>query len=81
MAILMMYWFANDIRQVLWFAIVPACITVILILLGVEDPKGTPSGGYEIKVDEKLRLKNVTTGTPQCDPDGLARREQENTRI
>ena len=52
-AILMMYWFANDIRQVLWFAVVPACITVILILLGVEDPKGTPSGGYEIKVDEK----------------------------
>jgi MFS family permease len=43
-AILMMYWFASDIRQVLWFAVVPACVTVFLILLGVEDPKGTPSG-------------------------------------
>ena len=24
----------------LWFAVVPACVTVFLILLGVEDPKG-----------------------------------------
>jgi hypothetical protein len=42
-AILMIYWFANDIRQVLRFAVVPACITVFLILLGVEDPKGMSS--------------------------------------
>jgi len=40
LAILMMSWFASDIRQVLWLAVVPACITVLLILLGVEDPKG-----------------------------------------
>jgi MFS family permease len=40
LAIVMMSWFTNDIRQVLWFAVVPACITVLLILLGVEDPKG-----------------------------------------
>jgi MFS family permease len=43
LAIVMMSWFANDIRQVLWFAVVPACITVLLILLGVEDPKGLSS--------------------------------------
>lgn len=36
----MMSWFASDIRQVLWLAVVPAWITVLLILLGVEDPKG-----------------------------------------
>ena len=43
LAIVMMSWFTNDIRQVLWFAVVPACITVLLILLGVEDPKGLSS--------------------------------------
>ncbi len=40
LAIVMMFWFASDIRQVLWFAVVPASVTVFLILLGVEDPKG-----------------------------------------
>jgi MFS family permease len=40
LAIVMMSWFASDIRQVLWFAVVPACVAVFLILLGVEDPKG-----------------------------------------
>jgi MFS family permease len=43
LAILMMSWFASDIRQVLWLAVVPACITVLLILLGIEDPKGISS--------------------------------------
>lgn len=42
-AILMMFWFAGDIRLVLWFAVVPACITVVLIVLGVEDPGGVSS--------------------------------------
>ena len=36
----MMFLFANDIRQVLWFAVVPAFITVLLIVFGIEDPKG-----------------------------------------
>jgi MFS family permease len=46
-AIVMMSWVANDIRQVLWFAVVPACVTVLLILLGVEDPKdGSTRDGF-----------------------------------
>ena len=40
LAILMMFLFANDIRQVLWFAVVPAFITVFLIVFGIEDPEG-----------------------------------------
>ena len=40
LAILMMFLFANDIRQVLWFAVIPAFITVFLIVFGIEDPEG-----------------------------------------
>jgi MFS family permease len=40
LAILMMFLFANDIRQVLWFGVIPALITVLLIVFGIEDPKG-----------------------------------------
>ena len=40
LAILMMFLFANDIRQVLWFAVVPGFITVFLIVFGIEDPEG-----------------------------------------
>jgi MFS family permease len=42
-AILMMFLFANDIRQVLWFAVIPASITVFLIVFGIEDPEGMPA--------------------------------------
>ena len=44
LAILMMFLFANDIRQVLWFAVVPAFITVFLIVFGIEDPEGMSAG-------------------------------------
>ena len=39
LAILMMFVFSNDIRQVLWFAVAPACIAVFLIVIGIEDPE------------------------------------------
>jgi MFS family permease len=38
LAMVMMFWFAGDIRLVLWVAVAPACVTVLLILFGVEDP-------------------------------------------
>jgi MFS family permease len=43
LAILMMFLLANDIRQVLWFAVLPAVITVLLIVFGIEDPKNESS--------------------------------------
>jgi MFS family permease len=42
-AILMMFLLANDIREVLWFAVLPALITVLLIVFGIEDPKNESS--------------------------------------
>lgn len=37
LAILLMFWLANDIKRVLWFAVLPAIITVLLIVVGVEN--------------------------------------------
>ncbi len=33
-------WFANNIRPALWVAVIPACITVALIVLAVHEPEG-----------------------------------------
>ena len=45
-AIALMAWLANDIRAVLWVAVVPAFIAVVLLVLGVKDPEraGSDSG-------------------------------------
>lgn len=40
LAILLMFWLANDIKQVLWFAVAPAVIAVLLVLVAVEEPEG-----------------------------------------
>jgi len=37
-AVAFMVWLANDIRAVLWVAVVPAFIAVTLLFLGVHDP-------------------------------------------
>ena len=39
LAMLLMLWLANDIKRVLWFAVLPAIITVLLIVVGVEEPE------------------------------------------
>lgn len=44
-AILLMLWFHDDIRAVLWFAVVPAFIAVGLIAFGVKEPAGTGAPG------------------------------------
>ena len=43
LAIALMYWLSNDIRLVLWFAVVPAVIAVLLIVAGVDEPEGKSS--------------------------------------
>jgi len=44
---LLMYWLANDISRVLWFAVAPAIIAVLLIVVGVEEPEGRhPRQGF-----------------------------------
>ena len=38
LAVALMIWFADDIRTVMWFAVVPAFITVVLLLVYVREP-------------------------------------------
>jgi MFS family permease len=40
LAILLMFWLANDIKQVLWLAVIPAFITVLLIVFGIRETEG-----------------------------------------
>lgn len=47
-AIGLMFWFADHIRAVLWFAVVPAAIAVALIVFGVEEP-AKPRAAHEFR--------------------------------
>ena len=39
LAIIFMFWFTNNIRTVLWVAVVPAVIAVFLLIIAVREPK------------------------------------------
>lgn len=39
LAVVLMQWFANDIRTVLWFGVVPAVIAVALLIVFVREPE------------------------------------------
>jgi len=41
-AILLLYLYDDNIKHVLWFAVAPAVVTVILIIVGVKEPKVKP---------------------------------------
>ncbi len=43
LAIALMLLFANDIRTALWIAVIPACITVVLLILFVREPEPAAS--------------------------------------
>ena len=45
LAVALMIWFANDIRTVMWFAVVPAFITVALLLVYVREPERANANG------------------------------------
>jgi MFS family permease len=49
-ALAMMAWFANDIRAAMWVAVVPAFITVAILIIGVREP-----GRAEVGVSEVAR--------------------------
>jgi MFS family permease len=38
-AILLLFWWSENIRAVLWFAVIPAVLCVLLILFGVDEPE------------------------------------------
>ncbi len=45
LAVALMIWFVNDIRRVMWVAVVPAFIAVALLLIYVREPERTRAGG------------------------------------
>jgi MFS family permease len=59
LAVTLMIWFADDIRMVMWFAVVPAFITVVLLLVYVQEPDRshveTPAG-MPLTIAEARRL-------------------------
>jgi len=42
LAVAFMAWFANDVKAVLWVAVLPAFIAVALLVVAVREPAGTP---------------------------------------
>jgi MFS family permease len=45
LAIGAMAWFAGDFRNAFWVAVIPAFVAVILLMVGVEEPKRPQEGG------------------------------------
>jgi MFS family permease len=41
LALLFMFWWANDIKAVLWIAVAPALLAVVVLLVGVSEPAQT----------------------------------------
>jgi sugar phosphate permease len=67
-AIGLMYLFDGDIRTVLWFAVIPAALSVAVLAFGVKEP--TPSAG---KVRAPLRakeMKELSSGRRLASPPG-----------
>ncbi|CAN5282188.1 MFS transporter [soil metagenome] len=56
LAIGLMFLFANDIRSVFWFAIIPAAIAVLLVVIGVED---APAAGADTEVRPPIRFADL----------------------
>ena len=56
LAVVLMQWFANDIRTVLWFGVVPAVIAVALLIVFVREPERHDS---EAKARTRLTLATV----------------------
>ncbi len=56
MAIGLMYVFANNIRSVFWFAIIPAMIAVLLVVIGVKD---SPASHTEVAARPPIRVVDL----------------------
>lgn len=59
LAIALMWLVANDIRAVFWFAVIPAFLSVLLIIYGVSEPTGPERprrARFPLHADELVRL-------------------------
>jgi MFS family permease len=62
LAVALMALYANDFRAVFWWALVPAALAVLLIIVGVREPdciKRTAKRGWPIRKDELERLSSA----------------------
>jgi MFS family permease len=62
LAVLFMAWFANNMRAVMWVAVLPAVITVTLLILYVHEPEGTDEAGA---VRAPLTLADIRRLSPR----------------
>jgi MFS family permease len=62
-AVALMALYADDFRAVFWWALVPAGLAVLLIVVGVREPDGTPAnatrGGWPIHKQQLKRLPSA----------------------
>ena len=56
LAVALMIWLASDIRKVMWFAVVPAFITVALLLFYIREPERAHAHGF---VRKPLRIADA----------------------
>ena len=59
LAVALMAYYANDFRAVFWWAVVPAALAVLLIIVGVREPNGIKAiakRGWLIRKEELKRL-------------------------
>lgn len=59
LAILLMGWLANDIRSVLWVALVPALLSVSLLIVGVREPETPHVSPTSVKVLALVDIKRM----------------------
>jgi len=59
LAILLMGWFANDIRSVLWVALLPAMLSVSLLVVGVREPEAPHITSTSVKVLAMVDIKRM----------------------
>lgn len=62
LAIALMLWLADDIRAVLWFAVVPAALAVFVLIVAVRDSEHRPVDGPRRFPLARIELKELPAG-------------------
>jgi hypothetical protein len=60
LAIGLMLWLADDIRAVLWFEVMPAVLTVVILVVAVREPAHLPVAGPRRFSIARAELKELS---------------------